>query len=102
MIPGVDIFLLITFYLVFILSTGLDSSTTYQIVKCIKNFVHQMEATTLMALLHPAPETFDLFDDLVVLSEGHVVYEGPQEQVLELFESLGFQKSLRKGSTYFL
>lgn len=84
------------------ISTGLDSSTTYQIVRCIKNFVHQMEATVLMALLQPAPETFDLFDDLVVLSEGHVVYEGPREQVLEFFESLGFQKPPRKGTADFL
>ncbi|CAH1422894.1 unnamed protein product [Lactuca virosa] len=45
------------------------SSITYQIVKCIKNFVHQMEATVLMALLQPAPETFDLFDDLLRLQK---------------------------------
>ncbi|RHN46086.1 hypothetical protein MtrunA17_Chr7g0238411 [Medicago truncatula] len=30
-----------------------------------------------MALLQPAPKTFELFDDLVLLSEGHVIYEGP-------------------------
>ncbi|KAL3740885.1 hypothetical protein ACJRO7_022073 [Eucalyptus globulus] len=63
------------------ISTGLDSSTTYQIVKCVRNFVHLMEATVLMALLQPAPETFDLFDDLVLLSEGHVVYQGPRSDV---------------------
>lgn len=84
------------------ISTGLDSSTTYQIVKCIKNFVHQMEATVLMALLQPAPETFELFDDLVLLSEGHVIYEGPQEDVLEFFESIGFQLPPRKGIADFL
>ncbi|XP_020230451.1 ABC transporter G family member 31, partial [Cajanus cajan] len=84
------------------ISTGLDSSTTYQIVKCIKNFVHQMEATVLMALLQPAPETFELFDDLVLLSEGYVVYEGPREDVLEFFQSLGFQLPPRKGIADFL
>ncbi|CAI8585681.1 unnamed protein product [Vicia faba] len=84
------------------ISTGLDSSTTYQIVKCIKNFVHQMEATVLMALLQPAPETFDLFDDLVLLSEGHVIYEGPREDVLEFFGSIGFQLPPRKGIADFL
>ncbi|KHN04246.1 ABC transporter G family member 31 [Glycine soja] len=47
--------------------TGLDSSTTFQIVKCIRNFVHQMDAAVLMALLQPAPETFNLFDDLLLL-----------------------------------
>ncbi|XP_076916108.1 ABC transporter G family member 31-like [Bidens hawaiensis] len=84
------------------ISTGLDSSTTYQIVKCVKNFVHQMEATVLMALLQPAPETFDLFDDMILLSEGHMVYEGPREEVLNFFASLGFQKPARKGTADFL
>ncbi|KAK7321500.1 hypothetical protein VNO77_32212 [Canavalia gladiata] len=84
------------------ISTGLDSSTTFQIVKCIKNFVHQMDATVLMALLQPAPETFELFDDLVLLAEGHVVYQGPREDVLEFFESLGFQLPARKGIADFL
>ncbi|XP_054790659.1 ABC transporter G family member 31-like [Prosopis cineraria] len=84
------------------ISTGLDSSTTYQIVNCIKNFVHLMEATVLMALLQPAPETFELFDDLVLLSEGHVVYHGPRDNVLEFFESLGFRLPPRKGVADFL
>ncbi|QCE00887.1 ABC transporter G family member 31 [Vigna unguiculata] len=84
------------------ISTGLDSSTTFQIVKCIKNFVHQMDATVLMALLQPAPETFELFDDLVLLSEGYVVYQGPRADVLDFFQSLGFQLPPRKGIADFL
>ena len=79
------------------ISTGLDSSTTYQIVKCTKNFVHLMDATVLMALLQPAPETFELFDDLVLLSEGHVVYHGPREQVLEFFESKSISATFKNG-----
>ncbi|GMI88964.1 ATP-binding cassette G31, PLEIOTROPIC DRUG RESISTANCE 3, pleiotropic drug resistance 3 [Hibiscus trionum] len=84
------------------ISTGLDSSTTYQIVKCVQNFVHLMEATVLMGLLQPAPETFELFDDLILLSEGHMVYQGPREGVLEFFESLGFKLPPRKGVADFL
>ncbi|VFQ91364.1 unnamed protein product [Cuscuta campestris] len=84
------------------ISTGLDSSTTYQIVKCIRNFVHLMDGTVLMALLQPAPETFDMFDDLVLLSEGYVVYHGPRDSVVEFFESLGFKLPPRKGIADFL
>ncbi|KAK8562398.1 hypothetical protein V6N12_010479 [Hibiscus sabdariffa] len=84
------------------ISTGLDSSTTFQIVKCLQNFVHLMEATVLMGLLQPAPETFELFDDLILLSEGHMVYQGPREGVLEFFESLGFKLPPRKGVADFL
>ncbi|WOL16536.1 hypothetical protein Cni_G25323 [Canna indica] len=84
------------------ISTGLDSSTTYQIVKCMLNFVHQMEATLLMSLLQPAPETFELFDDLILLSEGHIIYHGPRKNVLEFFESIGFSLPPRKGVADFL
>ncbi|XP_060175555.1 ABC transporter G family member 31 [Lycium barbarum] len=84
------------------ISTGLDSSTTYQIVKCLRNFVHLMDGTLMMALLQPAPETFELFDDLVLLSEGYVVYHGPRADVIEFFESLGFQLPPRKGVADFL
>jgi ABC-type multidrug transport system ATPase subunit len=38
------------------ISTGLDSSTTYLIVKCMRNFVHLAQGTMLMSLLQPAPE----------------------------------------------
>ncbi|KAK9185936.1 hypothetical protein WN943_026295 [Citrus x changshan-huyou] len=84
------------------ISTGLDSSTTFQIVKCVRNFVHQMDATALMALLQPPPETFELFDDLVLLSDGYLVYQGPRAEVLEFFESLGFRLPPRKGVADFL
>uniref|UniRef100_A0A804LC09 ABC transporter family G domain-containing protein n=1 Tax=Zea mays TaxID=4577 RepID=A0A804LC09_MAIZE len=68
------------------ISTGLDSSTTFQIVKCIQQIVHLGEATVLASLLQPAPEVFDLFDDVMLLSEGQIVYQGPREYVLEFFE----------------
>ncbi|XP_057834764.2 ABC transporter G family member 36 [Cryptomeria japonica] len=84
------------------ISTGLDSSTTYQIVKCLQQFTHLMDATILMSLLQPAPETFDLFDDILFLSEGHIVYHGPRENVLEFFESCGFRCPERKGTADFL
>jgi ABC-type multidrug transport system ATPase subunit len=84
------------------ISTGLDSSTTYQIVKCTRNVVHLLDGMVLMALLQPAPETFELFDDILLLSEGHVVYLGPRERILEFFESLGFKLPPRKGIADFL
>jgi len=84
------------------ISTGLDSSTTFQIVKCLQQIVHLGEATILMSLLQPAPETFDLFDDIILLSEGQIVYQGPREFVLEFFETCGFCCPERKGTADFL
>ncbi|KAK1422304.1 hypothetical protein QVD17_25323 [Tagetes erecta] len=84
------------------ISTGLDSSTTFQIVKCLQQIAHFTESTILMSLLQPAPETFDLFDDIILLSEGQIVYQGSRENVLEFFESCGFRLPERKGTSDFL
>ncbi|XP_010528954.1 PREDICTED: ABC transporter G family member 29-like [Tarenaya hassleriana] len=84
------------------ISTGLDSSTTYQIVKCLQQVVRLTDATILMSLLQPAPETFDLFDDIILLSEGQIVYQGPRDDVLQFFETCGFRCPDRKGTADFL
>ncbi|KAK4385528.1 Pleiotropic drug resistance protein 2 [Sesamum angolense] len=84
------------------ISTGLDSSTTFQIIKYMKQMVHIMDVTMIISLLQPAPETFELFDDVILLSEGQVVYQGPRENILEFFESVGFKCPERKGVADFL
>ena len=84
------------------ISTGLDSSTTYQIVKCFQEVVRFTDATVLMSLLQPAPETFGLFDDIILLSEGQIVYQGPRDHVLSFFEACGFKCPDRKGTADFL
>ena len=35
-----------------------------------------------MALLQPAPEVYELFDDILLMAEGHVIFHGPKEDVL--------------------
>ncbi|KAJ0075535.1 hypothetical protein Patl1_34365 [Pistacia atlantica] len=84
------------------ISTGLDSSTTFQIVNCLRQSVHILDGTAVVSLLQPAPETYNLFDDIILLSDGQIVYQGPREQVLEFFESMGFRCPERKGVADFL
>ncbi|CAN6577466.1 unnamed protein product [Malus baccata var. baccata] len=84
------------------ISTGLDSSTTFQICRCMRQLVHIMDVTMVISLLQPAPETFELFDDLILLSEGQILYQGPRESVLEFFERMGFKCPERKGVVDFL
>jgi ABC-type multidrug transport system ATPase subunit len=71
-------------------------------VRCIRNFVHLQDATVLVSLLQPAPEAFKQFDDVILLSEGSLVYHGPRGRILEFFETLGFRCPERKGIADFL
>ncbi|KAK7392996.1 hypothetical protein VNO78_21446 [Psophocarpus tetragonolobus] len=84
------------------ISTGLDSSTAFQIVRFMRQMVHIMDVTMIIALLQPAPETYDLFDDIILLSEGKIVYQGPRENVQRFFEIVGFKCPERKGVADFL
>jgi ABC-type multidrug transport system ATPase subunit len=84
------------------ISTGLDSSTAYQIVKCIRQITHILRFTVLISLLQPAPETYELFDDVLLLSGGRVIYHGPLENVEAFFASCGFRCPKRKAIPDFL
>ncbi|KAG5227869.1 pleiotropic drug resistance protein [Salix suchowensis] len=84
------------------ISTGLDSSTTHQIVNSLKQTIHILNYTAVISLLQPAPETYDLFDDIILLSDGQIVYQGPRENVLGFFEHMGFRCPERKGVADFL
>ena len=63
------------------ISTGLDSSTTFQIVKSIKQYVHLLKGTAVISLLQPPPETYNVCDDVILFSDRHIVYQGPCEHV---------------------
>ncbi|XP_061356268.1 pleiotropic drug resistance protein 1-like isoform X2 [Gastrolobium bilobum] len=84
------------------ISTGLDSSTTFQIISSIRQSIHILNGTALVSLLQPAPETYELFDDIILLTDGQIVYQGPRENVIEFFESMGFKCPERKGVADFL
>eukprot|EP00257_Ricinus_communis_P025077 XP_025012491.1 ABC transporter G family member 32 [Ricinus communis] len=84
------------------ISNGLDSSTTYQIIKYLRHSTCALDGTTLISLLQPAPETYELFDDVILLCEGQIVYQGPRDNVLDFFAYMGFRCPERKNVADFL
>ncbi|KAJ6793163.1 putative ABC transporter G family member 31 [Iris pallida] len=84
------------------ISTGLDSSTTYQIIKYLRHSTHALDGTTIISLLQPSPETFELFDDIILISEGQIVYQGPCDAALDFFADMGFICPDRKNVADFL
>ncbi len=47
--------------------------------------------TRSMTTLWLVMQVFDLFDEVMLLSEGLVVFHGPREEVVPFFESMGFK-----------
>ncbi|KAK3124032.1 hypothetical protein QOZ80_8AG0639510 [Eleusine coracana subsp. coracana] len=84
------------------ISTGLDSSTTFEIMKFLQQMAHLMDLTMVISLLQPPPETLELFDDIILLCEGKIVYHGPRENATDFFETMGFKCPSRKNVADFL
>ncbi len=50
----------------------------------------------MLSLLQPPPEVYDLFDDLILMAKGRVVYHGPADAAVAFFTGLGFVRPPRK------
>jgi ABC-type multidrug transport system ATPase subunit len=84
------------------ISTGLDSASTYDIVSYLSKTAHILDQTIVVALLQPPPEVIDLFDDVMVIADGQLIYHGERSKMLNYFEGLGFKCPPRKDLGDFL
>ena len=54
-----------------------------------------LNKVTIISLLQPPPETVANFDELVLVSEGKIMYAGPLDDVVEYFNELGYEVPVR-------
>ncbi|GMF63927.1 unnamed protein product [Phytophthora fragariaefolia] len=73
------------------ISTGLDSAATFDIITTQRSLAKKFRKTVVISLLQPSPEVFVLFDDVIILNAGYLMYHGPCEKALAYFEGLGFK-----------
>ncbi len=50
-----------------------------------------MGTVRIVSLLQPPPETVALFDEIILIDSGKVMYAGPVDEVVGHFESLGYK-----------
>ena len=73
-----------------------DAATLFSMVRWLRVMCHQLRQTTLVSLLQPPPETYALFDDVMLMTEGTVVYHGPVQGAVAYIAEKGFDLPLRK------
>ncbi len=59
--------------------TGLDSTTAFEIISSLQAWASETGGTLVASLLQPTPEIMALFDNVVLLQEGHVVFAGERQ-----------------------
>ncbi|KAJ1978286.1 hypothetical protein H4R34_003260 [Dimargaris verticillata] len=70
-------------------TSGLDSNSAYHVCEVVKEVARQRNMGALMTIHQPNAKIFNLFDKVILLSKGQLVYYGPVDQALGYFASLG-------------
>ena len=77
------------------ISTGLDAITTFDICKLLGSVTRMRSTVTLVSLLQPPPETVALFDEIIFVDGGRILFAGPVDEVITHFTNLGYMKPER-------
>lgn len=84
-------------------TTGLDSVNAVRVGQLLQELAKKDGRTVIATVHSPSSELFDLFDDLLLLAKGHVVYHGPTAESVEYFAALGYRVPPRTNPTeYFM
>ena len=70
---------------------GLDAATTYDITRLMGQAARWGNSIKIVSLLQPPPETVALFDEVILLDRGRVIFAGPIDEVVGHFTSLGYK-----------
>uniref|UniRef100_A0A182INJ2 Uncharacterized protein n=1 Tax=Anopheles atroparvus TaxID=41427 RepID=A0A182INJ2_ANOAO len=71
-------------------TSGLDIIAAMQVVAHLKDLA--LSGRCVICVIHqPSSSILQMFDDLLVLSEGHCLYRGPLDELVSSFKACGFE-----------
>lgn len=71
-------------------TSGLDSNNANNVIECLVRLANHYNRTLILSIHQPRSNIFKLFDKLVLLSEGELVYSGEAVRVSEFLRNQGF------------
>lgn len=70
-------------------TSGLDSYNAYNVVECLVTLARNYNRTVVCTIHQPRSNIFALFDQLVLMAKGHLVYSGETRNLNGHLRSLG-------------
>ncbi|KAM3573100.1 hypothetical protein VYU27_004911 [Nannochloropsis oceanica] len=75
-------------------TSGLDSFQSQSVMTRMKRLCEEgpsgQRHTVIVSIHQPRSTVYSMFDDIILLSEGQVIYHGPADGAIDYFGSLGF------------
>uniref|UniRef100_A0A336KIY1 CSON011372 protein n=1 Tax=Culicoides sonorensis TaxID=179676 RepID=A0A336KIY1_CULSO len=70
-------------------TSGLDSVSSLQVIKHLRSLAY--DGRTVIVVVHqPSSSLLQLFDDLYILTNGNCIYNGPLDEMVDVFKQVGF------------
>ena len=70
-------------------TTGLDSATAFEVINHIRNLKNN--GMTVITTIHsPSAEILEMFDNLIILCDGYLVFEGKPKYIAQRIWNLNF------------
>ncbi|KAI3785362.1 hypothetical protein L1987_44480 [Smallanthus sonchifolius] len=83
-------------------TSGLDSTAAHRLLSTLGGLAHQKGKTVVTSVHQPSSRVFQMFDTVLVLSEGRCIYFGKGSEAMGYFESVGFRPSFPMNPADFL
>ena len=71
-------------------TSGLDAYNAFNVIECLVTLVKTYNRTVVFTIHQPRSNIVALFDQLILLAEGRVVYSGPYQRCQSYFDSIGY------------
>lgn len=71
-------------------TSGLDSTASYEVISYVKKLAIANNLIIIASIHQPSTNTFQLFNNLLLLSGGKTCYFGPVSEVPSYFENIGY------------
>jgi ABC-type multidrug transport system ATPase subunit len=72
-------------------TTGLDATTSISLINTIRNLVEEFNLSAIMSIHQPRNSILEVFDRILLLSQGKTIFFGTVNEILCHFESNGFK-----------
>ncbi|KAK3064323.1 hypothetical protein LTS18_008253, partial [Coniosporium uncinatum] len=83
-------------------TSGLDSTASFEVMSYIRNVAKEHNLLVIASIHQPSTATFELFDKLLLLSQGRTAYNGPVSDIRSYFESVGHKMPLYVNPAEFI
>ncbi|CAI9752777.1 unnamed protein product [Fraxinus pennsylvanica] len=82
-------------------TSGLDSTAAFRLVVTLAALAKKGK-TLVMSVHQPSSRVYQMFDSVLVLSEGRCIYFGKGDEAMSYFESIGFSQSFAMNPAEFM